>query len=662
MSLNRRFPGLVNAPTDASAQQSQWMEQVTTTLRSGLGQSKSNEGKWLTWQDLEQAEVVVKSAQGDGSYQPAVPPDEPLDMSPPPGLTDVEASGGMTAIYITWADPALAYYYHIEIHRAQKDDVGMAVMVGTTMGNIFQDVLGSDDTTKYYWVRIVKQSGGENIIGPWHATKGVSAAAATDPDWVLKDLEGRINESHLNDLLSSEIGKIPRIAENTAAIIAESEARVTEDEALASQITTLAADMDGGFAGVRDEMQVIVSDQQKLASRVSTVELDLEDTRGAIEQQFQVFEDEFEQIRAEYTVKLDVDGYVGGFGLVNDGDVITALWRVDVFGVGSPGSEELTFAVDAEENRVVMDGAFIKNASITDAQIGNMTVDKLTGGTADWVEANIRDASITNAKIGNVIRSDDYEAGTAGWIINKIGVIECFDLYARGTIEGSIIRGSVVEGGLIIDSGVSITKPTEADKGVGTIRFLCLADYSYHYEKEEDVTEVEFFIPSAGYMGEGYDMWGDGNTEEPVYNNFERNIKHTISPKISFNGAIDFYWNSSCPSPGASTEDDFDFTLKIYGVNPNNHETLLKTINARIEPSPFDSVIPEGVIEYSYNSSTIRCYTSAGIPYDTVIGAYTSFIVNLDINIDYEGDYKNIKFVSNRLGTFTIIDSNRNYI
>lgn len=41
------------------------------------------------------------------------------------------------------------------------------------------------------------------------------------------------------------------------------------------------------------------------------------------------------------------------------------------------------------DNRVVMDGAFIKNATITDAQIGSVSVEKITGLNATFIQANI---------------------------------------------------------------------------------------------------------------------------------------------------------------------------------------------------------------------------------------------------------------------------------
>ncbi len=469
----------------------------------------------------------------------------------------------MTAIRVLWGLIEYSYYYRVEVHKSATDDLGEAFLVGTTQGNIYQDVVGSDETTWYYWARVVKQIGDITVIGPWNDTKGTPAAAAPDPDWILKDVEGKISDSHLNDSLSDSIDKIPRmdsdVAGNKAAIANETTARVTEDESLASSITDVQAEFKDSFAGIRDEMTVIVSDQEKLAQRVGTVELDLETGRGAIEQRFKVIDDEFGNIRAEYTVKLDVcddDGncYAGGFGLVNDGDTIKALWRVDTFAIGAPGEESLAFAVD--NGRTVMDGAYIKNASITTAQIGELDVDRLVGGTADFVEANIRDGAITNLMIGNEIRSDNYSLKSNGWIINKDGSAEFHNIFARGRIDGSVIGGSLIDGSWFINPETESVVPTESDNKQYP-RFLTwvkdyfisesvrtydgndrhFADYWVRTDKSPKLTCP---VVSANYTGDG------DNTI--VYNNQNRFEKHRPKIVIECNAKSNDY-ESWCRGP-----------------------------------------------------------------------------------------------------------------
>ena len=81
---------------------------------------------------------------------------------------------------------------------------------------------------------------------------------------------------------------------------------------------------------------------------------------------------------------------------------------------------------------VYMDSAFISNASITTAKIGDLAVDtaKIANGaittakigTAQITTAKIDDAAITNVKIGDVIQSDaTTSGGHLKWYINKDG-------------------------------------------------------------------------------------------------------------------------------------------------------------------------------------------------------------------------------------------------
>lgn len=76
---------------------------------------------------------------------------------------------------------------------------------------------------------------------------------------------------------------------------------------------------------------------------------------------------------------------------------------------------------------------YISDATITEAKIQDLAV----------TTAKITDAAITNAKIGDTIESDNYVAGTSGWIIEKQnssypnGYAEFSDIVARGNITAT---------------------------------------------------------------------------------------------------------------------------------------------------------------------------------------------------------------------------------
>lgn len=129
-------------------------------------------------------------------------------------------------------------------------------------------------------------------------------------------------------------------------------------------------------------------------------------------------------VEASYTLKTDVNGHLAGWGLastVNEYSGVvhsTMVFAVDTFGVGAPGATTLSFVI--ENNVVVMDGASIK------------------------------DATITNAKIGSYVQSSNWVADTSGWRIDKTGWAEFNGIKVRG-LE---VRDDL--GNLLLASGSSI--------------------------------------------------------------------------------------------------------------------------------------------------------------------------------------------------------------
>ena len=125
-------------------------------------------------------------------------------------------------------------------------------------------------------------------------------------------------------------------------------------------------------------------------------------------------------LRAQYSVKLDVNGYVAGFGLYNEGAGASGfIVRADKFVVGSAGSNTIPFEIVGGVTYIK--SALIQDASITSAKIGTLNADRITGGflSMDRISAGaitaskmavgtitaasgiIADAAITSAKIGN---------------------------------------------------------------------------------------------------------------------------------------------------------------------------------------------------------------------------------------------------------------------
>lgn len=167
----------------------------------------------------------------------------------------------------------------------------------------------------------------------------------------------------------------------TAAIQSEAVARANQDSALAGQISTLTSKVNSNEAKITSESQARATADSALSSQINTVSARVGNNETSISQQAQVVDG----LKAQYTVKINSNGHVVGFGLATTnsagGGVASEFIIVaDRFKVVKPGTTSAipVFTVDAANNRVV-----IQNAIVGDLQ------------------------------------SDNYVAGVSGWIIKK---------------------------------------------------------------------------------------------------------------------------------------------------------------------------------------------------------------------------------------------------
>ena len=119
-----------------------------------------------------------------GNLQYVEPGEEQSYIAPPAPL-NLAATGAMTSITLTWS--GINYnsgYAYTEVWRANADNLGASVLIGTTTSGMYADAVGSD-ASHYYWVRFV------NVLddkGPFNATSGVAGATAPDLAYVLSQL------------------------------------------------------------------------------------------------------------------------------------------------------------------------------------------------------------------------------------------------------------------------------------------------------------------------------------------------------------------------------------------------------------------------------------------------------------------------------------------
>jgi hypothetical protein len=250
-------------------------------------------------------------------------------------------------------------------------------------------------------------------------------------------------------------------ADSFAAIEIERVARATADEAFATQITTLQTNVDGNTAAIQQEVIARTTADQALASDITTLQVSVGENTAAIQQEATVRAQETGELFAQYTVKIDTNGYVSGFGLASTANNSTPfsefVIRADSFSVASPSGPGITpivpFVVNTTQQTingvtvppgVYMDAAFIKNGTITNAKIGNAAID-------DAKIANLSASKITagSVAVGEFVASSNYVGGIQGWRIDGNGTAEFSNAVVRGTVfatDGRFVGEIIAEG------------------------------------------------------------------------------------------------------------------------------------------------------------------------------------------------------------------------
>ena len=210
---------------------------------------------------------------------------------------------------------------------------------------------------------------------------------------IIQGLSDSIQQSRLWRLLGERIEKIEMPEWFQGRFGAEIKTEVIKEEnarsALARRVDTVITNISNNVALAQQEI-VAVSDQAgATASAVTSLQSAVGGATNTAQQAFSLSQTINGKITSAWTVKVDANGYVAGFGFGlegQNGSYSSDFYvRADRFAVGSPGAAKVVpFFI---ENGMT----YINNVVIKDASIGT---------------AKIGDAAITSAKIGSAqIRS-----------------------------------------------------------------------------------------------------------------------------------------------------------------------------------------------------------------------------------------------------------------
>jgi hypothetical protein len=211
------------------------------------------------------------------------------------------------------------------------DDIGE---ISTSMGwdgtidQIRIDLISGQDASNYTeidWAAIGRASPGASVasvtteqtarvnadtalaldISNLTATVGTNTADITTEQGVRADEDAALTLAISN--LTSEVD------DNTAAISSEQTTRANADTALANSISSLSSTVSGNTAAISSEASTRASADTALASSVSSLQTTVTGHTASIS----THQTSIAGVEAQYTVKLDNNGFMSGFGLAS---------------------------------------------------------------------------------------------------------------------------------------------------------------------------------------------------------------------------------------------------------------------------------------------------------------------------------------------------------
>ena len=285
MAVDRKtvVPALIRPTISNTRDLQKFIDAVYSTVMTREGRLGSSLDRNITVRDLWEsglAQILIdgeySSYGGDNGTGITAPPSSSdgtaPDLSVPPAPTGISAAAGIGTVFLSWTDPTTLYSNHAytEVWRSSTNDIGTAVLIGTSLARFYPDLHGANGATRYYWIRFVSSA---DVTGPYNATSGTSATTPTSPGWILSELTGAITTSQLYSTLNDRINLIDAASgvagsvnarvlqeanDRAVAVAAEALARgadidtltttmETADSSLALSISLLTASTSGSF-------------------------------------------------------------------------------------------------------------------------------------------------------------------------------------------------------------------------------------------------------------------------------------------------------------------------------------------------------------------------------------------------------------------------------
>ncbi len=231
--------------------------------------------------------------------------------------------------------------------------------------------------------------------------------------WVYKNLSSSIDEIGVPSWFTARVG---------AMIKTEKEERIAQNSALASRMDTAIARIDQNIALTRTELKATSDRVSATASAVTNLQTRVGDVTVKAQQAFTLSQTIDKRIAASWSVKIDANGHVAGFGLgvdARNGKAQSAfVVRADTFAVFSPRDRSEKNPFILRDGIAFMDTAFIRNASITGAMIANAAIGSAHIGALAVNNSHIADLSVDTIKIAGKAINETFSV-RGDMMVNK---------------------------------------------------------------------------------------------------------------------------------------------------------------------------------------------------------------------------------------------------
>lgn len=130
-----------------------------------------------------------------------------------------------------------------------------------------------------------------------------------------------------------------RVGTTETGLTAEQTARANADNAITTSVTTQFATVNNNISGIQSRQTTTANNVAALSSTVTTLQAQVGANSAAISAEATARANADGDLYAQYTLRIDVNGRISGFGLASSATVSDFIVRADRFSIVSPNGQ-----------------------------------------------------------------------------------------------------------------------------------------------------------------------------------------------------------------------------------------------------------------------------------------------------------------------------------